>query len=102
VVDEPEAWPFFTVYTVELDGSPSRAAHLDAAPPPGVFQSLVVLEGAVSLRAEAGPAAHRLGARTAAWVSADSGRYTLSSSEPARVLLVSVPGPRGGAPDVVR
>ncbi|MBI5479553.1 MAG: hypothetical protein HY906_11885 [Deltaproteobacteria bacterium] len=100
VVDEPEAWPFFTVYTLELDGSPGRPAQLRGAPPAGVFQSVVVLEGAVSLRAENGPAPHRLAARTAAWVGADSGHYRLSSSEAARVLLVSVPGPRGGAPQV--
>lgn len=100
VIDEPEAWPFFTVYTVELDGSPRQPAELRAAPPPGVFQSLVVLEGAVALGAEGGPATHRLPARTAAWISADAGRYHLSSNEAAKVLLVAVPGPRGGAPHV--
>jgi hypothetical protein len=92
LLDEPTRWPFFTVYQLELTGS------MALLPPPGVFQELVVTRGRVGL----GDAVGSVGELTTGapgFVPATlNGSYTLSAREPSTVLVVGVPGARGGAP----
>lgn len=92
LVDEPESWPFFTAYQLELTGTWS------ASPPRGVFQELVVTRGRVELRDAFGPLGE-LSTRSPAFIPATAAvPYTLVAHEPATVLIFSVPGARGGAP----
>jgi hypothetical protein len=94
LVDEPARWPFFSVYQLELRG------RFIASPPSGVATQLLVTRGRVQLGDPAGDLGE-LTTRTPAFVPATSaGSYSLEAREPATVLLVSAPGPRGGAPRV--
>jgi hypothetical protein len=94
LVDEPASWPFFTVYSVDLTG------RFRAAPPPGVFQQIVVTHGRVDLADDSGPIGE-LSPRVPAFVPATmSGSYTLTAREPSKVMLYAVPGARGGSPRV--
>jgi hypothetical protein len=94
LVDEPRAWPFFTTYQLELQG------QFRASPPAGVFQELVVLRGRVELGDDDG-ARGELSPGAPAFIPATlDGPYSLSAHEPATVLILGVPGPRGGAPVV--
>jgi len=92
LVDEPASWPFFTAYHLELTG------RFSAAPPPGVFQQLIVTRGRVDLLDDHGPIGE-LSPRVPAFIPATlRGRYTLVAREPSTVMLFAVPGARGGAP----
>jgi hypothetical protein len=98
LVDDPEAWPFFTAYQLELDGSAGAPARFFGDHAPGVFQQLVVLEGAVELADATGGRA-TLSPTAPAFVPATAqGGYTLAATGPARLLLFSVPSPVGGFP----
>jgi hypothetical protein len=97
LVDEPSRWPFFTAYQLELKGNGGAIA---LRPPPGVFQQLVLTRGRVGL-GDARGLIGELSPRTPGFVPATlQGTYTLTSNEPSTVLVFSVPGPRGGAPEV--
>jgi hypothetical protein len=92
LVDEPQEWPFFTAYQLELSGK------FRAAPPPGIFQELVVTRGRVELsddkgvRGELSP--HAPGFVPATLV----GSYTLAAREPSTVLILGMPSARGSGP----
>jgi hypothetical protein len=95
VVDEPASWPFFTAYRLDLTGT------FTAAPPPGVFQQLVVTRGRVELRDGAGVAGE-LSSSAPGFIPATlDGSYSLTAREPATVLIFAIPGARGGAPRLV-
>lgn len=94
LVDEPETFPFFTAYRVDLRGAP---AHFEAVLPRGAFQQIVVLSGNVTLEHEG--ATFELAATGSAFLPATmSRRYALSSRRSARILLTSVPVPHGNDP----
>jgi hypothetical protein len=94
LVDEPQEWPFFTAYRLELQG------RFHAKPPHGVFQELVVMRGRVELSDDRGLCGE-LSSRAPAFVPATlPGRYTLAAKEPSSILILGVPGARGGAPVV--
>ena len=94
IVDEPERWPFFTAYQVDLDGMPASEASFAGDHAPGMFQQLVVIDGSVELIDASGQRA-TLDIETPAFIPATlKGGYRLVAREPARVLLFSVPGPR--------
>jgi hypothetical protein len=94
IVDEPAAWPFFTAYQLEISGS------VTLRPPSGVFQQLVVMRGGVSL-ADGRGAIGELGPFSPGFVPATlDGTYMLTAREPSTLLVLSVPGARGGAPEV--
>jgi hypothetical protein len=99
LVDEPASWPFFTAYQLELSGRPGAAARwVDR--PKGVFQQLVVLSGEVELIDAHGGSA-TLTPTVPAFIPATlDGGYQLASSGVAKLLVLSVPGLRGGFPHV--
>ena len=93
IVDEPERWPFFTAYQVDLDGTPASEASFAGDHAPGVFQQLVVLDGSVEL-ADASGQRVTLDRQTPAFIPATlAGGYRLSARGRARVLQLSVPTP---------
>ncbi len=96
LVDEPAAWPFFTAYRIDLDGAASwRGGHA-----PGVFQQLVPLAGEVTIEDAAG-AVGVASTRAPVFIPATlTGGYRLSAARgaAASVLVLSVPGARGGSP----
>jgi len=95
LIDDPARWPFFTAYQIELAPSPTKqAAPLALAPPPGVFQQLVVTRGKVDL-GDGGGVVGELSPRAPGFVPATIGSaYTLMAREPSTVLIYSVPGAR--------
>ncbi len=94
LVDEPTTWPFFTAYQLELTGS------FRSAPPLGAFQQVVVTRGRVALHDEEGLLGE-LSPHAPAFVPATlEGSYTLTAREPSTVMIVAVPGARGGAPRI--
>jgi hypothetical protein len=89
LLDRPALWPFFTVHRLDL-GEGGRWA----APPARTFQHLVVLSGKMLL--ESGLRSWRLSPSAPAFVPADLPQgYALSAQEPASLLLVGIPSPRG-------
>ena len=89
LVDDPERWPFFTTYQLEL--AAGAVWHGDHAR--GAFQQLVVVTGALVLADAHGPVG-TLDAKTPAFVPASVvGGYTLTARVSTTVLLLSVPGP---------
>jgi hypothetical protein len=96
MIDEPELWPFFSAYRIELDGTAAAPASWRGDHAPGVFQQLVVVRGEVELTDPDGGVV-ALGAHTPAFIPATMrGGYRLTSVGEASVLAFSVPGPRGG------
>jgi hypothetical protein len=95
LVDEPTRWPFFTAYRLDLDDGQSW--HGDH--PPGVFQQLVPLVGEAELGDAAG-AVGVTGTHAPAFIPAAlAGGYRLSArGGAASILVLSVPGARGGSP----
>jgi hypothetical protein len=94
LLDEPTRWPFFTAFELELTG------QVRLAPPPGVFQELVVTRGRVVLSDASGKIGE-LTSSVSGFVPATlEGSYALSALEGAHssVLVFAVPGARGGAP----
>jgi hypothetical protein len=96
LVDEPERWPFFIAYQLDLHGRPGAPARFRGAPG-GVFQQLVVLSGTLEIIDEAG-LAETLSPSVPAFVPATVSEYQLRSTGAARLLWFSVPGPRGELP----
>jgi hypothetical protein len=100
LVDDPIAWPFFTAHRLDFDGEPGSAARWHGDHAPGVFQQLVVLDGAIDIVDTRGHTA-TLGPAAPAFIPATmSGGYQLISGGAARALVFSVPSPRGGFPNV--
>ncbi len=102
LVDEPAVWPFFTAYQLQLEGT------FCCRPPPGVFQELIVTAGRVELRDGAGDGTGEgvlvgeLSPGCSGFIPGTlSGAYTLHAREAATVLLLAVPGARGGAPQPI-
>ncbi|MEO6951530.1 MAG: hypothetical protein ABI321_06945 [Polyangia bacterium] len=89
LVDDPERWPFFTAYQLELEAGTTW--HGDHAR--GTFQQLIVVTGALELSDSHG-AIGTLDPSTPAFVPATvEGGYTLAANATATLLLISVPGP---------
>jgi len=99
LVDEPTTWPFFTAHQLELSGRPGAAARWRGDHAPGVFPQLVVLDGEVDLVGAHGHGASLDLAAPALIPATLTGGYQLVTFGAARVLILSVPGPRGGFPD---
>jgi hypothetical protein len=100
LVDDPVAWPFFTAHRLDFDGAPGAAARWRGDHAPGVFQQLVVLDGEVDI-VDARGQAGTLGATKPAFIPATMrGGYQLVTTGAAQLLVFSVPGPRGGFPNV--
>ncbi|HZS39244.1 MAG TPA: hypothetical protein VFF06_20575 [Polyangia bacterium] len=98
LVDEPNTWPFFTAYSLELDGRAGAPARFRGDHAPGVFQQLVVLRGEVAI-ADAHGARATIGARASGFIPATlDGGYELSASGAASLLVFSVPSPHGATP----
>jgi hypothetical protein len=94
IVDEPQRWPFFTAYQVDLDGAPTSEVRFRGDHAPGVFQQLVVLDGTLEL-VDAGGQRATLDRETPAFIPGTlQGGYELITRSQTRVLLFSVPGPR--------
>jgi hypothetical protein len=92
LVDEPQEWPFFTAYQLELSG------RFRAAPPSGVFQELVVTRGRVQLGDDRGVRGE-LSPRAPGFIPATlGGSYTLAAREPSTVLILGMPSARGSGP----
>jgi hypothetical protein len=96
LVDEPSSWPYFIAYQLDLHGRQGAPARFRGAPA-GVFQQLVVLSGELEIVDETGHA-ETLSPAVPAFVPANVPEYQLQSTGRARLLLFSVPGPRGGLP----
>jgi mannose-6-phosphate isomerase class I len=96
LVDEPANWPWFIAYQLDLHGRPGAPARFQGAPA-GVFQQLVVLSGELEILDEHGSAG-TLSPAVPAFIPANVSEYQLRSTGAARLLLFSVPGPRGGLP----
>jgi hypothetical protein len=96
LVDEPETWPFFTAYRLDLQGSAVAEASWNGQPPRGAFQQIVVVEGEIAL-CHAGFGKTQLTPNVPVFVPATlDGDYTLSARGPASLLLFSVPVPKTG------
>jgi hypothetical protein len=96
LVDEPETWPFFTAYRLDLRGSAAAEASWKGRPPRGAFQQIVVVEGEIAL-SHAGFGKTQLTPSVPVFVPATlDGDYTLSARGPASLLLFSVPVPETG------
>jgi hypothetical protein len=98
LVDEPTRWPFFTAYRLDLDGRPGAPARWRGDHPHGVFQQLVPLDGAVEIRDAHGHAAVANASAPAFIPATLDGGYELAATGAATVLVLSVPGARGGSP----
>jgi hypothetical protein len=99
LVDEPTTWPFFTAYQLELSGRAGAPARWRGDHATGVFQQLVVLQGEVDL-VDAYDHRVTLGRAVPAFIPATlTGGYELVTSGAAKLLILSVPGPRAGFPD---
>jgi hypothetical protein len=95
LVDEP-AWPFFSAYRLELDGTRLAPASWRGDHGPGLFQQLVVARGEVELIDRNGGVV-MLSPNTSAFIPATmEGGYRMTSVGAATILIFSVPGPRGG------
>jgi len=94
LLDEPESWPWFSVYRLELDPPAGGEAVFASALPPGSSEQLVVLSGGARL--SAGDRHARLSPGAPAFLPAtlEERRYRLASREPAVVLVVGRPGTR--------
>ncbi|MDD5658274.1 MAG: hypothetical protein PHF00_13565, partial [Elusimicrobia bacterium] len=91
LLDRPALWPYFTVERLDLAGGPDRPARWAAAAQE-VFQQVVVLSGKVRL--ECGGKDCGLGVRSPAFIPAGApGGFSLTARGPARLVLLSVPGP---------
>jgi hypothetical protein len=96
MIDDPELWPFFSAYRIELDGTATTQASFWGNHAPGLFQQLVVVSGEVELT-DADGGVVVLGSHAPAFIPATMrGGYRLTSVGEASVLAFSVPGPRGG------
>jgi hypothetical protein len=96
LVDEPATWPYFIAYQLDLHGRPGAPARFLGAPA-GVFQQLAVLSGELEIIDDLG-SAETLSPAVPAFIPANVSQYQLRSTGTARLLLFSVPGPRGGLP----
>ncbi len=98
LAEDPEVWPFFTVREVVLEGVDGTEARWLGRHAEGAFQHVVVTEGLVRL-SYPGAQPLSLSPKAPAFVPATApGDYLLSSTGPARVLLLSVPVPQDVAP----
>lgn len=90
IVDDPEVWPYFTVYRLDLAGRSGEAAECLAPVPGSAFQQLLVIRGSVRVRT--GQEVTRLSPGVPAFVPATlSEAYTLESDEESSLLLLSIP-----------
>ncbi|MFA6004058.1 MAG: hypothetical protein WC881_08315 [Elusimicrobiota bacterium] len=91
LVDDPQRWPFFQAYRLELRGTRRSPASWRDGRAPGYARHLMVLEGEVSLQCRRGRKL-ALSARAPAFLPATlAGGYGLQSSGAASLLLFSVP-----------
>ncbi|MBI5239940.1 MAG: hypothetical protein HY926_05680 [Elusimicrobia bacterium] len=89
LLDRPALWPFFTVRRLDL-----AEGGRWIVPPARAFQHLVVLSG--KARLESGGRSWRLSPSAPAFVPAGLTQdCALSCPEPASLLLVGIPDPRG-------
>ncbi|MCU0242253.1 MAG: hypothetical protein MUF51_07500, partial [Vicinamibacteria bacterium] len=98
LIDDPVAWPFFTLHQLDLAGGRGRESRFLGDHPEGAFQQIVVLSGRVYLQDAQGQRL-TLTPGTPVFIPASmKGGYLLAARERARVLLQSVPVPRGNTP----
>ena len=93
IIDDPAAWPTFTLHRLELDGNESKPVRWKGDHPPGAFQQLMVIEGEVNLSTPRGEVGRLDPGRPVFVPATAEGGYTFEAAGKAVVLLVSVPTP---------
>lgn len=93
LVDDPLAWPFFTMHEVLLDGRSGREARWNGTLPDGASQQIVVTEGVIRIEGPWGPPRTLSPLRPALLPATMEKAYTLRAAEQARVLIIGVPVP---------
>ncbi|KAA3605147.1 MAG: hypothetical protein DWQ01_21390 [Planctomycetota bacterium] len=95
LIDDPIRWPYFSAWTLDLQGTQAQSAVWTAEVPQGSFLQLVPLQGEAELRYGdwRGCIAPERPAFLPATLTSD---WSLETEQRHRCLLVGVPTPQGG------
>ena len=93
LIDDPEDWPYFVLYRVDLEGEPGRPARFASDHPRGAFQEIIATRGRVRVSVPDGRAPVCEPGSPIFVPATARGGYVLECNDAATVWLVSVPTP---------